>query len=104
MSDENTFARPAVPVIGESEKFYGYITGIGIARVDDPSGLIPKTLYATFEYSGKTELWEVPCVELFELLAKHLINMAVERKNSDAYGCSKLWISRENGQWQATEP
>ncbi len=96
--------RETVPVICESEKFYGYITGIGVARVDDPAGLVPKALYATFEYNGATELWEVPCVELFELLAQHLVSMATMRKNSDSYGCSKLWIVKEHGEWKAFEP
>jgi hypothetical protein len=89
-----------LPVIGTEPHFYGYITGLGIESCPNLSDApVPSTLYATFEYGSETTVWVVPDHKLFAMLAEHLKSMAFERDTSDAYGISKLWISRRDGRW-----
>src|SRR5437667_9505237 len=94
-----------LPVIGEQPHFYGYITGIGVERCRDPgSGPIPQRLYAAFEYNGETSVWVVPDHELFQQLAKQLVDMAVMQDEHGDYGYAKLWISRKDGRWDVDLP
>lgn len=95
----------AIPVIGEEERFYGYITGLGVERssglCDEP---VPTRLYATFEYGATTTVWLVPDHELFAILGRYLAEMAEMRHEHDDYGYSKLWIGRKGGRWNVFLP
>jgi hypothetical protein len=93
-----------LPVIGDDPHFYGYITGIGVERSSDASDNVPRHLYATFEYNDETSVWLVPDHELFALLARHLVDMAVMRDEHGDYGYAKLWISRKDGRWDVDLP
>ena len=97
-----------IPTIGEEEKFYGYITGLGIERCTEPLSPNPAGLtrfYATFEHHGKTSVWLVPDPALFELLSEHLCSMVRARwASGDDYGYDKLWISKKNGAWNVDLP
>ena len=94
-----------LPTIGSEEKFYGYITGIGVERCADPiCDQIPSRLYASFEYNGETTVWCVPDHELFGILASHLTDMALTRTEHGEYGYSKLWIGKKNGAWKVDLP
>jgi hypothetical protein len=84
--------------IGETEAFYGYITGLGIHPCDDDKGKSWGNLYASFEYGGETKVWIVPDTELFNILASFLKSMAWER-HEGCCGMSKLWIAKQNGKW-----
>jgi len=86
-----------IPVIGNEERFYGYITGLGLEAKYDPLYCgIPK-LYATFEKGDETEVWIVPDWYLFRILSDHLVSMAETRESGEEYGYDKLWISRPEG-------
>jgi hypothetical protein len=84
--------------IGETEAFYGYITGLGIHPCDDDESKGWDNLYASFEYGGETKVWIVPDTELFNILASFLKSMAWER-HEGCHGMSKLWIAKQNGKW-----
>lgn len=88
--------------IGEREKFYGYIIGIQVERC--PDDRINRKLYATFEYNGEVEVWEVPDSVLFEILGRYLVSMANIRSGGDEYGYSKLWIEKKKGKWVVALP
>jgi hypothetical protein len=87
-----------IKTIGPDEHFYGYIIGLQIEQNWEVK-LGASELYALFEYNGETTIWIVPDYELFEILSKFLLLMAYERKESDAYGMQKLWISKVGHQW-----
>jgi hypothetical protein len=93
-------------VITESEDFYGYIIGLQVERYPHPGPDSPvgSKLFATFEYRGKTSVWEVPDADLFRLLSRHLVDMAVSRTEVDEYGYSKLVIKKEHGRWHVNLP
>ena len=84
--------------IGEEERFYGYITGLGIHACDDDKNDNWGNLYASFEYAGETKVWIVPDTELFDILANYLKSMAWER-HEGCHGMEKLWIAKNNGKW-----
>jgi len=67
-----------VPTIGPEQRFYGYITGLGIENWHASGSPMPRRLFATFEYNGKSEIWIVPDEELFEILSSHLNKMACQ--------------------------
>ena len=89
-------------VIGETERFYGYIRGLHYehAKEDEEEG----SLRAVFEYDNGVTIWEVPDMELFSILHGHLYEMANELKENGNWGYSKLWIKKENGRWSVTLP
>ena len=89
-------------VIGEEERFYGYIRGLHYEHPveEEEEG----NLRAVFEYAGEVKIWEVPDMELFSILHGHLYEMANELKENGNWGYSKLWIKKENGRWSATLP
>ena len=87
-----------IQTIGPDEHFYGYIIGLQIEQ-DWQVELGASRLYALFEYNGEPTIWIVPDYELFEILSRFLLSMAQERSKSDAYGMSKLWISKQGHQW-----
>lgn len=93
-------------VITESENFYGYIIGLQVERYPHPGPDSPvgSKLFATFEYAGKATVWEVPDAELFQVLSRHLVDMAVSRTEANEYGSSKLVIKKENGRWHVDLP
>jgi hypothetical protein len=84
--------------IGETEAFYGYITGLGIHPNADDESKSWGNLYASFEYAGETKVWIVPDTELFDILANSLKTMAWER-HEGCHGMEKLWIAKQNGKW-----
>jgi hypothetical protein len=90
----------APQLIGEQKKFYGYIHGLSLEapRADAPE-TVPTKLFATFENRGVQTVWCVPDHDLFTILGHHLACMARLRSVHGDYGYSKLWISKENGQW-----
>ena len=89
-------------VITETEHFYGYLIGLQVERC--PTSRVGQRLYATFEYHGKTAVWEVPDADLFHLLATHLCHMAGARSENGEYGYEKLWIKKANGHWHVELP
>lgn len=93
---------PACNVIPEEERFYGYITSLGMEEYHGRD-YSPLRLYATFEYNGQSSFWIVPSAELFKILTPFLIEMASERANGMP-GHSKLWIGKKNGKWIANLP
>jgi hypothetical protein len=92
-----------ISTIGPEEKFYGYITGLGVEN-DRDDGTVPSRLYATFEYNGKATVWIVPDHELFAILSRHLCDMAFYRNEGECYGISKLWIAKRGDGWVADLP
>ena len=93
-----------IPTIGPEERFYGYITGLGVEDGGTrPDGTAPDRLYATFEYNGETTVWIVPDHRLFAILARHLCATAAAR-HSGCPGLSKLWIARRGGRWLVDLP
>ncbi len=84
--------------IGETEAFYGYITGLGIHPNADDESKSWGNLYASFEYGGETKVWIVPDIELFNILANFLKAMAWER-HEGCIGMQKLWIVKRNKKW-----
>jgi hypothetical protein len=102
----NEQPRKALPVIGEQEKFYGYIVGVG---VETDKGMDKEKycgMYAAFEYNGEVTIWSVPDPDLFEILSSHLVGMAKIRWDTtgDDYGYSKLWISKKGEKWDVDLP
>lgn len=94
-----------LPTIGEEAHFYGYITGVGVERCPEPcNDPVPKRLYATFEYNGKTAVWVIPDHELFQQLTMHLVSTAAMRNEHGDYGYAKLWIAKKNGTWEVDLP
>ena len=93
-------------VITETEQFYGYLIGLHVEQDAEPDmdGMVSPKLYAIFEYGRKASVWEVPDVELFKILAKHLCDMAWSRSKIGEYGYEKLWIKRVNGWWHVDLP
>lgn len=92
------------PMIGPESRFYGYLTGLFLAP-NDLDDNIDNRLFAIFEYRDEQDIWEVPDEELFNLLSKYLNSMAWERKNSDSYGISKLYIEKnEDDTWSVELP
>jgi len=98
-----TLAADQYPVIGPERKFYGYVTGLSIEPASE-NDEIPQRLLATFEYSEKTETWEVPTLELFDALWGHLRGNAWHRKNTGDWGYQKVWIWRNGTEWQVELP
>jgi hypothetical protein len=88
-------------VIGEEERFYGYIRGLHYEHAEEGK---EGSLRAVFEYAYEVTIWEVPDMELFSILHGHLYEMANELKENGNWGYSKLWIKKENGRWSATLP
>jgi hypothetical protein len=88
-----------IPTIGPEEKFYGYITGIGISQNFEIEDGFASKMYVTFEYRNITTAYLVPDPELFSILSTHLISMALQRSISDSYGFQKLCISKHNDRW-----
>jgi len=89
-------------IINEKERFYGYIVGLHVERC--LTSEVKTRLFATFEYSNKVTVWEVPDSDLFQILASHLSSMAVARYSNGEYGYEKLWIKKEHGQWRVDLP
>ena len=99
-----------IPTIGPEEKFYGYITGLGVG-LSNPGAVYPmpqhdRNCYAMFEYNGERSVWRVPDLDLFEELGKYLNGMAYFRFTMpDDYGYSKLYIGKtETGTWSVQTP
>ena len=89
-----------IPMIGTGEAFYGYIVGLQLERGDLPdSPDVPSRMFARFEYSGSTTVWEVPDHHLFRELAKHLCDNAQMRDEHEDWGYSKLVIEKKEGEW-----
>jgi hypothetical protein len=88
-------------IIGESEKFYGYIIGLQVERC--PTDQVSQKLLAIFEYNDQQTLWIVPDIELFRILSGHLCSMAEWRSKGD-FGYSKLWIKKQDDKWSANVP
>jgi len=92
-------------VIGPEAKFYGYIVGLQIERGDLPdSPEVPARMFARFENSGTTSVWEVPDHKLFRTLASHMADNAQMRDEHDDWGYSKLWIEKKKGEWVVDLP
>ena len=92
-----------IPTIHEEENFYGYIIGLAI----EPNGdydIPPHKMYASFDNKGVIEIWMVPDIQLFQMLAERLCIMAFERDVSDTCGSQKLYIEKKNGQWNVDVP
>jgi hypothetical protein len=103
-SEEKDLVRE-VPTIGPEKRFYGYITALGIENWHNaPNDPMPRRLFATFEYNGKTNVWIVPDEDLFKILSSHLNDMAWHYKNTDEYGYAKLWIEKRDGEWHVDLP
>jgi hypothetical protein len=92
-----------LPTIGPEERFYGYITGIGIEHNYDPDTGTPR-MYATFENNGEVSVWIVPDPMLFMLLSIRLLNMAESRFEGDGYGYEKLCIYKTPMAWNLDNP
>ena len=104
MRAEGLGVEEEAPVIGAESKFYGYVTGLWIEAAPECSPEIPKRLFASFEYNGKTTIWEVPDEELFKILSGHLNSMAWIRKNTDEWGYDKLYIEATPNGWVVELP
>lgn len=61
-------------------------------------------MFARFEYSGTTTVWQVPDSDLFSLLAKHMVDNAVMRDVHEDWGYSKLWIEKKGTEWHVDLP
>ncbi len=93
-------------VITETENFYGYLIGLHVQPGARPGSDSPgmEKLYATFERNHEISCWEVPDLDLFRILAKHLCDMAWSRSEIGEYGYEKLWIKKEHGRWHVDLP
>ena len=102
----NALSLSPPPLIGEEDKFYGYIVGlwIGLAPDWNDRDNLDRSLYALFEYNYERTLYRVPDEELFKILTGHLYSMAWIRKNTDDYGYDKFWIKKEAGKWEVDLP
>jgi hypothetical protein len=84
-----------IPIIGEKEKCYGYLSGLGV----QPSWGDRSTLYASFDQCGQTKVWIVPDVFLFKKLTKALYSMALDGDCDEMGGLYKLQIWKSQGSW-----
>ena len=92
-----------IPIIQDEEKFYGYIIGLAI----EPNGdhdIPPHKMYASFDNKGVVQIWMIPDIQLFQMLAERLCIMAFERNISDTFGSQKLYIEKKNDQWIVDVP
>ena len=87
-------------IIGEQEECYGYLTGLGVQDPWSPESAINHTLYASFAKAGKTQVWIVPDVLLFEILASFLCSMALNGDCQEMGGIYKLLIFKANSTWK----
>jgi hypothetical protein len=92
-------------ILDDETRFYGYITGLFI-KYDDvkEKNYKERGLFAVFEYNDITEIWEVPDLELFNLLFRKLFEDGWFVKNTDDHGYNKLYISKKNGKWEVELP
>ena len=93
-------------VISESEAFYGYIIGLQVEHCPQlgPDSPIGTKLIAFFEYGDEVSVWEVPDLDLFQILGRHLLSMADARYVHGEYGYEKLWIRKLHGRWLVDLP
>jgi hypothetical protein len=94
-----------IGMIGPASKFYGYIVGLQLERGDLPGAPdIPTRMFARFEYSGTTTVWEVPDHELFRILSCHLSDNAQTRDEHGEWCYAKLRIELAAGEWLVDLP
>ena len=93
-----------IPVIGPENRFYGYITGLGVGLRGENGH--DRRCYAMFEYNRERTVWIIPDYELFLALGEYLNGMAYCRfETPDDYGYSKLYIGKtETGTWSVQTP
>ncbi len=90
------------PIIQEHESFYGYIKAVGFYNSSENEDYWGG-MYAIFEYNNKTTRWQIPDIELFELLVGHLQDECCQLAQSDNF-FTKLWIGKKDGKWWADLP
>lgn len=90
------------PIIQDSEAFYGYLKAIGFYNCPKDE-VYWGGMYAVFEYQNETTRWQVPDIELFNLLVSHLQDECRQLVQSDTF-YTKLWIGKRDGKWWADLP
>jgi len=91
--------------ITNEEKFYGYIIGVSLERSgDELLPEVPTRMFAMFEYNNERSVYEVPDIELFEILNNHLLSNARIRAEHGDYGYAKLWIKKTPSGWDVDLP
>ncbi len=88
-----------IPIIGEEEHCYGYLTGLGVEDPWSQGSSSNPTLYASFCQAGRTQVWIVPDVLLFKKLTKSLYSMALNGDCQEMGGIYKLTIFKSNTAW-----
>jgi hypothetical protein len=88
-----------IPIIGEEEHCYGYLTGLGVEDPWSQGSSSNPTLYASFCLAGRTLVWIVPDVLLFKKLTKALYSMALNGDCQEMGGLYKLEIFKSQGTW-----
>jgi hypothetical protein len=88
-----------IPIIGEEEQCYGYLTGLGVQRHRHDIFNRENTLYASFECAGQPQVWIVPDLFLFKKLTKALYSMALDGDCQEMGGLYKLEIFKSQGTW-----
>lgn len=89
----------AYPVIGPESKFYGYVIGLNLEPWEDNYENGSRRLLATFEYSGTVTTWEVPDLELWEMLWRYLKGNGWHRNELGEYGYDKVFIEKKDSGW-----
>ena len=96
------------PEIGEAERFYGYVVGVGVIPVFDASGgefkdLPESPLYwAAFSRYDGMAFWQVPDHALFCLLTQHFLENSHALDDWDgelAEMYHKVHIWKKDGKW-----
>lgn len=90
------------PIIQERENFYGYIKSVGFYNSATDESYWGG-MYAIFEYQNQTTRWQVPDIELFDLLVNDLRHEALQLSQSDNFH-TKLWIGKKDGKWWTDLP